>query len=66
MMAVDVKSGLAFEHGAPKALFEVRTASTALYDVTRDAKRFLMLYPADQDANARMTVIVNWRSRPKQ
>jgi hypothetical protein len=40
----------------------VRTAPTALYDVTGDGKRFLMLNPAEQEANAQMTVAVNWHA----
>jgi hypothetical protein len=60
MMAVDVMSGAAFGHGTPKALFDVRTALTALYAVTADGKRFLILNPAEQEANAPMTVVVNW------
>jgi hypothetical protein len=47
-MAVDVKSGVKFEHGVPKALFEARTPASALFDVTRDGKRFLMVNSLEQ------------------
>lgn len=49
-------------HGVPKALFETRTAPTALFDVTRDGKRFLMLTAAEQEPSALMTVVVNWHA----
>ncbi len=61
MMTVDIKSGVRFEHSVPKPLFDTRTAPTALYDVARDGKRFLMLNPGEPDANVPMTVVVNWR-----
>jgi eukaryotic-like serine/threonine-protein kinase len=66
MMAVDVNSDVEFGHGVPKALFEVRTARTALYDVTRDGKRLLMLNPAEPEANAQMTVAINWQGGSKK
>jgi hypothetical protein len=44
----------------------VRTARTALYDVTRDGKRFLMVYPGEQEANAPMIVVVNWQAGLKK
>jgi hypothetical protein len=62
MMAVDVKSGVEFEHGVPKALFETRTAATALFDVDRDGQRFLMLNAAEEEANAPMAVVINWHA----
>ena len=64
--AVDVKSGVEFRHGVPKALFETRTAPTALFDVTRDGKRFLMLTAAEQQPGALMTVVVNWHAGLKK
>ena len=62
MMVAGVRSGPGFEHSAPKALFDVKTARTALYDVTRDGQQFLMLSPGEPEANAPMTVVVNWQA----
>jgi serine/threonine protein kinase/Tol biopolymer transport system component len=66
MMAVEVRSGPGFEHSIPKALFDVKTARTARYDVTRDGQRFLMLGPGEPEANAPMTVVLNWRTGLKK
>jgi Tol biopolymer transport system component len=66
MMAVNVKSDAGFEHGVPKPLFDTRTAPTALYDVTRDGQRFLMLNAAEQEPSAPMAVVVNWQAGLKK
>ena len=39
---------------------------TALFDVTRDGKRFLMLTAAEQEPSALMTVVVNWHAGLKK
>ena len=66
MMAVEVRGGSGFEHSVPKALFDVKTARTAHYDVTRDGQRFLMLSPGEPEAHAPMTVVVNWQAGLKK
>ena len=60
LMAVDVKTGVQFEHGVPKALFEARTPGYASFDVAPDGKRFLLTNSLEQGANQPMTVVVNW------
>lgn len=66
LMAVDVKSGVRFEHGVPKPLFEARTPSYATFDVSRDGKRFLMANLLDQGATQAMTVVINWQAGLKR
>jgi Tol biopolymer transport system component/predicted Ser/Thr protein kinase len=64
LMAVDVKSSVKFEHGAPHALFEFRGASS--FDVTRDGKRFLLASSLEHEANPEMTVVINWQTVVKK
>jgi Tol biopolymer transport system component len=64
LMAVDVKSGARFEHGVSKPLFEVRSPS--MFDVSPDAKRFLVVAPLEQAAKPPMTVVVNWHAGVKR
>ncbi|MGO9259373.1 MAG: protein kinase domain-containing protein [Bryobacteraceae bacterium] len=66
LMAVEVRSGVQFEHGVPKALFEARTPTGASFDVTRDGKRFLLINSLAQEANAPMTVVINWHAGVKK
>jgi Tol biopolymer transport system component len=64
MMAVDVNgAGETFQAGVPKELFEtplIPEYRRNRYDVTRDGKRFLVLVPADEKQERKITVIVNW------
>jgi eukaryotic-like serine/threonine-protein kinase len=66
LMAVDVKGGVKFEHGVPKALFEARTPPDASFDVAPDGKRFLMVSALSHDANPPMTVVINWQAGAKR
>ena len=63
-MAVDVNgAGETFQAGVPKELFEapfVKDIRRNRYDVTRDGKRFLVITPADEKQEQKITVIVNW------
>jgi Tol biopolymer transport system component len=65
LMAVDVNgAGETFQAGVPKELFEAPFVTDLIkrnrYDVTRDGKRFLVITPADEKQEQKITVIVNW------
>lgn len=66
MTAVSVKAGGSFEHGTPAPLFETRTWTLPIFDVSLDAKRFLIVSPAGQDSAASMNVIANWQAGIRQ
>jgi hypothetical protein len=46
--------------------WRARTAPTALYDVSRNGRRFLMLNPGEQEASAPMTLVANWSTGVKK
>jgi hypothetical protein len=69
MMVVAVEAGATFSVGSPKVLFEMpmpeRTPTDpARYVVTPDAKRFLVLTTAGDDAGKvsapQINVVLNW------
>jgi Tol biopolymer transport system component len=63
LMAVPVESLDPFTVGAPKALFQARTASATVrahYRVSPDGQRFLVLTPGDRETIAPTTVLINW------
>jgi hypothetical protein len=64
LMAVDVNgAGEIFQAGVPKELFEAPFVAGYMrnrYDVTRDGKRFLVIGPASEKQEQKITVIVNW------
>ena len=70
LMAVEVKTGSAFEAGVPKALFQAPIID--LYDaykhytVTNDGQRFLIVTPAEEVASDPITVVLNWTAGLKQ
>jgi hypothetical protein len=75
LTAVDVKTELRFEAGAPHALFDVRVPAGGLadwfshYDVAADGKRFLVNTVAAGSAASApppITVIVNWPAALKR
>jgi Tol biopolymer transport system component len=66
MMAVEVKGGALFEHGAPRPLFDARMAPTTFFDVSPDGKRFLLVTPREQAASPPMTVVINWQAELKR
>jgi hypothetical protein len=68
MMAVPVNtSGGAFQDGIPKVLFKV-PAGVLFYDVSADAKRFLMAAPSTGSATSQspFTVVLNWEGALKK
>jgi len=65
-MAVDVKTiGAVFEQGIPQRLFAA--PSDGGWDVTTDGKRFLLAVPpSQQNAQAPLTVVLNWQAQLKK
>jgi hypothetical protein len=61
-MAVDVKSGGAFEAGLPKTLFDLSDAKVyyADYAATADGQRFLFVRKLQESTPAPFSVVVNW------
>jgi hypothetical protein len=68
MMAVEIRGGSNFEHGAPKPLFDTRLSSLPIdlsrYDVSKDG-RFLIPLQIEA-ANVPVTVVVNWAAGLKK
>ena len=64
MMAVPVKSQSPIEVGKPKPLFDVRGVSDfpPSYDVTRNAKRFLVNRSVGEGKPGHVLVIANWEA----
>ena len=62
-MAIDVKSGARFEHGAPKTLFEPR--SPGQFDVSPDGTRFIGT-TMERTTLRPMTLVINWRAGLKK
>ncbi len=66
MMAVEIGGAGTFAPTAPKVLFRSLATGTAwagsrqVYDVTADGERFLIVAPAAEAAQSRLTVVVNW------
>ena len=64
MMSVPVELGAAsFKLGVPKPLFRTRLEFESIqrqYDVSSDAKRFLLAQPLEETTSVPITVIVNW------
>ena len=66
MMAVDVKTGMSFEAGAPKALFQthrrqpVSAQDVFSYDLSGDGQRFLVITKVDEGKTAPLAVMLNW------
>jgi serine/threonine protein kinase len=68
MMAVEVKSGATFEHGAPKMLFDglaVKMADST-FAVTADGQRFLLVMEAEESNTTPFTVVLNWMAELKK
>ncbi len=64
MMAVDITTGPTFRAGSPRLLFEGSYESgvvgTALYDVTPDGQRFVMVQAQQGAAQAQINFTLNW------
>ena len=60
IMAVEIKPGVEFQFGVPKALFGVLIALNNIsFEVSKDG-RFLLPVRVEQEAPAPMTVVLNW------
>jgi hypothetical protein len=68
-MAVQVKTGAAFENGTPAPLFQTRvtpTSSTGArnnYVATTDGQRFLINNVVQDTASQPITVVLNWTAQ---
>ena len=63
LMSVSVKTGAAFEAGAPRPLFAtrpLRSVNVLRYDTTSDGQRFLVATPVEEAASPPATVVLNW------
>jgi dipeptidyl aminopeptidase/acylaminoacyl peptidase len=68
LMAVPVKTGAAFEAGAPRALFETNLPTTPqrqVYSVAPDGQRFLLDAPVEA-ASAPIILVQNWTAGLKK
>jgi hypothetical protein len=61
-MAVDVTASAAFQAGTPTPMFRLPTGPTP-WDVTADARRFLVAVPVERSSQAPFTVVLNWQER---
>jgi len=70
LMAAQVRSGESFEKVAVVSLFEFRAGSLTLilapYAVMDDGQRFLINTVVETEANAPLTVVVNWPAEIKK
>jgi eukaryotic-like serine/threonine-protein kinase len=70
LMAVGVKSGAAFEAGAPEPLFVTRVLTMTdfrnHYVVTADAQRFLINSTIEEASDTPISVVVNWAADLKR
>jgi Tol biopolymer transport system component len=62
IMAVDIQTIATFHAGIPKALFERKDLVANMFDVSPDARRFLMLKPEDaaQPSPNQLDIVLNW------
>ena len=64
MMAVDIRTEPTFTHGTPQLLFEGQYrfyGPRAVYDVTSDGQRFLMIRESEEESTAtQLNVVLNW------
>ncbi len=66
LMVVPVKTGAAFEAGAPQPLFDIQPINNQLsgrfaYQPTADGQRFLVTAPAGGQTTP-LTVVLNWQA----
>jgi Tol biopolymer transport system component len=70
LMAVEVKTGSAFEEGAPKVLMQAPLITvlkiSPTWDVSSDGKRFFLPAPTAQSIQASFTVVLNWQAALKK
>jgi eukaryotic-like serine/threonine-protein kinase len=65
LMVTDIFAGSTLQPSSPKLLFKLPPGSGA-WDVTSDGKRFLVPVPAQENATAPFTVVLNWPEVLKQ
>jgi Tol biopolymer transport system component len=75
LIAVPVKTGVAFDAGAPKELFELPAEPPAwiqggidqrVYAPSADGERFLIAVPVDEESSSPITVVLNWTAALKK
>ena len=72
VVAVDVASGPAFQTSPPKKLFQMPLELLSnqnpgtLADATRDAQRFLLVMPVQENAQRELAVVINWQDSLKR
>jgi hypothetical protein len=69
LMSVEIKTGVTFEPGVPKLLFDVATAlalPNTPYEVTTDGARFLLLKGQVDPNPSSLTVVLNWTADLKK
>jgi eukaryotic-like serine/threonine-protein kinase len=68
IMAVDGKTGVAFEAGDPKPLFTTRLRRSLAreYEVTPDGQRFLVTVAPSDEIAAPITLVQNWSAALKR
>ena len=66
MMSVPVRTSPSPELGAPTALFELKGAIWAGFDVSPDGKRFLAIVPKIVADDLPLTVVANWASEVRK
>jgi len=67
VMVVDVSTSPIFQVGTPKLVFQApRQPQRTSGDYTVDGKRFLLLAPTEQTAQAPFTVVLNWQTALKK
>jgi eukaryotic-like serine/threonine-protein kinase len=64
LMSVDVNTGPPFRAGTPNKLFQLPLGAD-VWDVTADAKRFLVAMPLSGTAPPPITVMLNWQAKLK-
>jgi hypothetical protein len=72
IIAVDVASGVTFQVGATRTLFQLPRELFAiisqnnLIDATHDGQRFLVIMPVQESSQREIGVFVNWASTLKR
>ena len=68
VMAVEIRSGAAFEAGTPQALFTTsfKDVPGSPYDVSSDGQRFLLNRPIGEESSPPITLVQNWTALLKR
>jgi hypothetical protein len=68
LVAVEVRGEPSFEASAPRLLFDAATLRDipAVFDVTADGRRFLVVKPAPDAATRAITLVQNWTAKLKE